>query len=667
MSSEVQIAVIDQQDTQIVLAVPGVQGATGSPISAGGTANQVLRKASSTNYDTDWSLVTNAMVDSSAAIAGTKISPNFGSQNVVTTGTSTAASFIPTSSSVPTNGVYLPSANNVAISTNGTGKLIVDADGNIGIGSLSFGTYSDRSLSLYATTNPSYKLCNATTGTTRDDGIDIILAGSDGYLWNRENAAWIFGTNNDERMRLTSTGALGLGTSSPSYKLDVSGDFRNSGIYFNQNDTPQGTAGTITKHSVVGLTTRGVTASVFDWSVYSAAGNALISNATGTDNISFPGGNVVFTGGSVGIGTSSPSSLLHLNAASGSVQTQYNNGGTSTYIGIDSGFTGCDIAAGGGIRFRYFSGGSYQNGMVLDTSGRLGIGSSSPLYKLQIEGSSSTVYSGSARNTLLGVYNPDTTSGAYAGIELQVAGAGNASLANISAIDAGSGSTDVAIGVRNSNTFEEKVRIKSSGAVGIGNTAPSANLHVSNTGGVPSAVNVGRFSNDGARLDITVTSAASGDALIDLSAFSAGSGNSSSAALSFSTRNAGALGERARIDSSGRLLVGTSTSRAVSDSSGNGPQGRIQIEAANSDALMSIISAGTADAFRAGTLSLGRHRNSTVGGTPTVVQSGDTLGAICFAGGFCRRSDWLWRHARALSVLRYTRWPVITYRSRANW
>jgi hypothetical protein len=48
---------------------------------------------------------------------------------------------------------------------------------------------------------------------------------------------------------------------------------------------------------------------------------------------------------------------------------------------------------------------------------------------------------------------------------------------------------------------------------------------------------------------------------------------------------------------------------------------------------MSIISAGTADAGRAGTLSLGRHRNSTVGGTPTVVQSGDTLGAICFAGG----------------------------------
>jgi hypothetical protein len=91
--------------------------------------------------------------------------------------------------------------------------------------------------------------------------------------------------------------------------------------------------------------------------------------------------------------------------------------------------------------------------------------------------------------------------------------------------------------------------------------------------------------------------------------------------------------ERARIDSSGRLLVGTSTSRVVEDFPGNGPQGLIQIEAVNSDAIMSIISAGTADAGRAGTLSLGRHRNSTVGATPTIVQDGDTLGAICFAGG----------------------------------
>lgn len=91
--------------------------------------------------------------------------------------------------------------------------------------------------------------------------------------------------------------------------------------------------------------------------------------------------------------------------------------------------------------------------------------------------------------------------------------------------------------------------------------------------------------------------------------------------------------EKIRIDSDGRLLVNTTSSRIVEDWSGNGPQGRIQIEQTNSNALMSIISAGTADANRAGTLVLGRHRNSTIGGTPTIVQSGDHTGAIVFAGG----------------------------------
>jgi hypothetical protein len=74
--------------------------------------------------------ILNADVNASAAIAGTKISPDFGSQNIVTTGTNTAARFIPSGSTVPTNGLYLPSANNVGLATNSTLQFLIDSNGN---------------------------------------------------------------------------------------------------------------------------------------------------------------------------------------------------------------------------------------------------------------------------------------------------------------------------------------------------------------------------------------------------------------------------------------------------------------------------------------------------------------------------------------------------------
>ena len=82
--------------------------------------------------------------------------------------------------------------------------------------------------------------------------------------------------------------------------------------------------------------------------------------------------------------------------------------------------------------------------------------------------------------------------------------------------------------------------------------------------------------------------------------------------------------ERLRIDSDGRLLVGHAASRSV-----GGVAGPIQIEGINSSAAFSITrnSANAHGPY----LSLAKTRGGAVGGT-TAVQNGDALGQIVFSG-----------------------------------
>jgi hypothetical protein len=77
--------------------------------------------------------IVDADVSSSAAIAGTKIAPAFGSQNVVTAVNVTAGKLIPTGTSAAGSGVYLPATNAIGVTTDGVERIRVAADGNVGI------------------------------------------------------------------------------------------------------------------------------------------------------------------------------------------------------------------------------------------------------------------------------------------------------------------------------------------------------------------------------------------------------------------------------------------------------------------------------------------------------------------------------------------------------
>jgi hypothetical protein len=146
-----------------------------------------------------------------------------GDTNVSTTssGVSTAARFIPSGSTVPTNGVYLPAANTVGISTNSTAALTVDSSQNVGIGTASpsyklevqgsANTYFGQR--IYNTSTGSsavsyLQIGNNTSGATAQLGLNSSanttnFGGANAlYLVNGLSAPLVLGVNNAELMRL---------------------------------------------------------------------------------------------------------------------------------------------------------------------------------------------------------------------------------------------------------------------------------------------------------------------------------------------------------------------------------------------------------------------------------------------------------------------------------
>ena len=129
----------------------------------------------------------------------------------------------------PNTGMWSPAADTLAWSTNGVERMRVDSSGNVGIG----------------TTTPSAKLHieDSTLATVRvGSGTRRINLNSYAGDWNYQTsngAPYVFGTadnnqllfyqNNQERMRIQTGGNVGIGTTTPSEALTVSGNIGASG------------------------------------------------------------------------------------------------------------------------------------------------------------------------------------------------------------------------------------------------------------------------------------------------------------------------------------------------------------------------------------------------------------------------------------------------------
>jgi hypothetical protein len=101
-----------------------------------------------------------------------------------------------------------------------TSSMFIDTSGNVGIGT----TAPNYTLHIDSnTTLTRFQITNSTTGQGGGVGLQIIQNGLDAIITNRSNGYLGLETNSTERMRITSAGNVGIGTSSPICNLDVVG------------------------------------------------------------------------------------------------------------------------------------------------------------------------------------------------------------------------------------------------------------------------------------------------------------------------------------------------------------------------------------------------------------------------------------------------------------
>jgi len=142
----------------------------------------------------------------------------------------TGAKLIPTGTSVTGNGLYLPAANALGLSTNGTNAVYIDASQNVGIGTASPATKLQVAApSSSGAVSNGFAITNAGsgsgTGSSMFIGYNTTLGtyGSISGFFDGTGTSLTFGTTPSaggsavvERMRIDSSGNVGIGTATAS-------------------------------------------------------------------------------------------------------------------------------------------------------------------------------------------------------------------------------------------------------------------------------------------------------------------------------------------------------------------------------------------------------------------------------------------------------------------
>jgi hypothetical protein len=261
-----------------------------------------------------------------------------------------------------------------------------------------------------------------------------------------------------ERMRITSAGNVGIGTSSPTVKLDVNGAIATSA---------SGASSLLFKTS--GTTN-------YSWAnQYPSAGNfSLYDHGAGATVLTVNAGNL-------GLGaTNTYGFKQHIFAGASTFGQLISGSATGVYTNWSDGSATNSPAIGGIGNNLVFATGPVSNAerMRITDGGNVGIGTTSPSNRLQVNATNNTAYSPS--NTLAGgvlayVKNASTTNSTDATIRLEATGSNSLAASSISSVHTGDGQSALTFGTRTNGASDvtEKMRLDSAGNLGLGVT-PSA-------------------------------------------------------------------------------------------------------------------------------------------------------------------------------------------------